>query len=140
MSTNLYECVLIFDVQMADAARDGILNEIAGIVTGSGGAVTETVPFGIRSLAIDLKGRTRGDYRILRFSTGGETLQRLDRLLRLKEEVLRFLVTKYYPPKPKKERPKKSNKGESGQPETEGEKSNGKSEQSVSDREPHPAA
>ena len=137
----VYECVLIFDVQMVDAGRETILKEISDLVAGGGGAVVETVPFGVRPLTIELKGRTRGDYRVIRFTAPGDTLQRLDRMLRLKDDVLRFLVTKYYPPKPKKERKKKPKKDESGQTETEGEvTSHGKSEQSISDREHHAPA
>lgn len=135
MSPNLYECVLIFDVQLADSGRESILKEIESVVTSNGGSIVETAPFGIRTLTFELKGRTRGDYRILRFNAIGDTLQRLDRMLRLKDEVLRFLITKYQPPKPKKER-KKPKKSESGQTETEGEVvSHGKSEQGVADRE-----
>ncbi len=141
MKTIVYECVLIFDVQMVDAGRESILKEVADLVAGGGGSVVETVPYGIRPLTIELKGRTRGDYRVVRFTAPGDTLQRLDRMLRLKDEVLRFLVTKYYPPKPKKERKKKPKKDESGQTETEGETaSHGKSEQSIPDRQSNPTA
>ena len=135
----LYECVIIFDVQAADAVRDTMLKEFSGVVADSGGTVQEIVPFGIRTLALELKGRHRGDYRIVRFSTGGETLQRIDRMLRLKEEVLRFMVARYTPPKPKKEKPNKK-KDESGQTEIEGEVGHGKSEQGVPDRQPDAAA
>lgn len=141
MSTIVYECVLIFDVQMADVGRETILKEMTDMVSTGGGAVVATEPFGVRPLTLELKGRTRGDYRIVRFTAPGDTLQRLDRMLRLKDEVLRFLVTKYYPPKPKKERKKKPKKDESGQTEPEGEAtSHGKSEQSTSDRQPDAAA
>ncbi|OGH56721.1 MAG: 30S ribosomal protein S6 [Candidatus Lindowbacteria bacterium RIFCSPLOWO2_02_FULL_62_12] len=128
--------MLIFDVQATDAVREGILKELTALVDGSGGGVVETVPFGIRTLAMELKGRRRGDYRILRFQTAGDVLQKMDRMLRLKEEVLRFLITKYYPPKPKKEKRKKLQKPEIAGAETEGEKADGKSEQSAADRQP----
>lgn len=133
----LYESVLIFDVQMADADREKMLGEVKTLIAESGGEVREVVPFGIRKLAFELKGRQRGDYRIVRFTSGSETLQKMDRVLRLKEEVLRYMVTKYIPPKPKKESHKKK-RDESAQ--TEGEVTDGKSEQGVADGEHHPAA
>lgn len=141
MFARKYECVVIFDVQMTDVARDAILKELEQIVTTTGGQVLETEPFGIRTLTIDLKGRHRGDYRIVRFTTGPETLQRIDRLLRMKEEVLRFMVTKILTVRPRKVRVKKPPKEkEVRKEETEGEVVHGKSEQSVSDREHHPSA
>lgn len=131
----VYEGVLIFDVQMADDARDALLKDLDGVIAETGGAVREVVPFGIRTLAMDIKGRQRGDYRIVRFTTGGETLQRVDRMLKLKEEVLRYMVVRYQPPKPRRDPPKKPKKAVSGQTESEGEVGNGKSEQSVADRQ-----
>ena len=136
----LYECVIVFDVQMADTARESFMEELSGAITLSGGEVRETIPFGIRPLSMELKGRTRGDYRVIRFVIGLETLQRMDKLLRLKDTVLRFMITRYHPPKPKKEKVKKPKPDEQDQPETEGEASDGKSEQSTAHRESDPAA
>lgn len=133
-----YECVIVFDVQMADTARESFMEELSGAITQSGGEVRETIPFGIRMLSIELKGRTRGDYRIVRFVIGAETLQRMERMLRLKEDVLRFLITRYQPPKPKKV--KKPKPEDDVQTETEGEVSDGKSEQSAAHRESDTAA
>ena len=135
----VYESVVIFDVQMTDDARETVLKDMSGMITASGGSVHEIVPYGIRKLAMDLKGRNRGDYRILRFAAGGDILQKIDRTLRLKDEVLRFLITRYYPPKPKKVRKKKL-KVDAAPAEPEGEVAHGKPEQSVADREHNPTA
>ncbi len=133
----LYECVLIFDVQMPDDAREKIVAEIKTIITESGGTITDVTPFGIRKLTFEIKGRTRGDYRVVRFASGNDTLAKMDRLLRLKEEVVRFMLTKFIPPKPKKES-KKRKKLELAK--AEGEVVDGKSEQSVADGEHHAPA
>lgn len=130
-----YESVIIFDVQVTDSVRDAVLAEVGGIVTGSGGAVREVVPFGVRPLSFEIKGRTRGDYRIVRFAAAADSLQKMDRLLRLKEEVLRHMVTRYFPPKPRKESPRKK-KAATEQVESEGEVSHGKSEQGSLGRQP----
>ena len=141
MFSRKYECVIIFDVQLADAARDAILKDISGIIAGTGGEVVEVAPHGVRALATDLKGRTRGDYRIVRFTTGPETLQRVDRTLRMKEEVLRFMVTKNIPVKPRKHRARKPKPAKTVEPTpTEGEARHGKSEQGIPDREHHAPA
>ncbi len=132
----LYECVLIFDVQMTDGARDGLIQEVTAIITDSGGSLVEAVPFGVRKIAFEVKGRTRGDYRIIRFTTSGQTLQRLDRFLRLKEDVIRYMVSRYYPPKAAEDSKRKDRQKpkveEAAQPE--GVTEHGQFEQSVSDR------
>lgn len=138
MALNVYECVVIFDVQLADAAREAAMKELTDAVESCGGSVVETVPFGIRPLSFELKGRLRGDYRIVRFVPAGDVLQRIDKILRLKDDVLRFMVTKYYAPKPKKVRVKKQKPADDAA--AEGETVDGKSEQSTADRESHAPA
>ena len=136
MGVRRYECVIIVDVQMADDAREVLLKEVGGIVADTGGSVIEVVPFGIRKLGVELKGRTRGDYRVMRFQSGGETLQRLERALRLKDDVLRFMIARYETLRLKrKTKPRKPKKVEAAIAETEGEASHGKSEQSIPDRQ-----
>lgn len=140
MFSRKYECVIIFDVQMLDEAREAILKDVSGVITSTAGQVSEVAPYGIRTLEVDLKGRTRGDYRIVRFTSGPETLQKLDRMLRMKEEVLRYLITKHILTKPKRQKVRKPKPVSAESAPSEGEVAHGKSEQSVSDREHHPAA
>lgn len=136
----VYECVIIFDVQMADAARDTVIEETSQIITNSGGSMVEVVPFGVRKLSFEIKGRTRGDYRILRFNSGSDILSRVDRMLRLKDEVLRFMIGRYEPPKLSKKKSRKPKVvAQENIAETEGE-DHGKPEQSTVDREPDPTA
>ena len=88
----LYECVLIArnDVtqQQVDAIADGITTQLET----EGGAVKKREYWGLRSLAYRIKKNRKGHYMLLGLDARPAFVTEMERLLRLNEDVLRFMT------------------------------------------------
>ena len=88
----LYECVLIArnDVtqQQVDTIADGITEQLGT----DGGEVKKREYWGLRSLAYRVKKNRKGHYMLLGMDAKPAFIQEMERLLRLNEDVLRFMT------------------------------------------------
>ena len=88
-----YEIVYIFDSQLTDERVQEKLTRFHAQLTGPGTAeVTGVDHWGRRQLAFPIRKRTNGFYIVTQFSAPGEALPEFERLLKLDEELLRYLV------------------------------------------------
>ena len=88
----LYECVLIArnDVtqQQVETVADGIAESLAT----DGGTVKKREYWGLRSLAYRVKKNRKGHYMLLGMDAKPAFIHEMERLLRLNEDVLRFMT------------------------------------------------
>ena len=88
----LYECVLIArnDVtqQQVEAVADGIGSDLET----DGGSVQKREYWGLRSLAYRVKKNRKGHYMLLGLDAKPAFISEMERLLRLNEDVLRFMT------------------------------------------------
>ncbi len=88
----LYECVLIArnDVtqQQVEAVADGIGTDLEA----DGGSVAKREYWGLRSLAYRVKKNRKGHYMLLGLDAKPAFITEMERLLRLNEDVLRFMT------------------------------------------------
>ncbi len=88
----LYECVLIArnDVtqQQVEAVADGIGTDLEA----DGGSVQKREYWGLRSLAYRVKKNRKGHYMLLGLDAKPAFITEMERLLRLNEDVLRFMT------------------------------------------------
>ena len=88
----LYECVLIArnDVtqQQVDTIADGITEQLGT----DGGEVKKREYWGLRSLAYRVKKNRKGHYMLLGMDAKPAFINEMERLLRLNEDVLRFMT------------------------------------------------
>jgi small subunit ribosomal protein S6 len=88
----LYECVLIArnDVtqQQVEAVADGIGTNLEA----DGGSVKKREYWGLRSLAYRVKKNRKGHYMLLGLDAKPAFITEMERLLRLNEDVLRFMT------------------------------------------------
>ena len=88
----LYECVLIArnDVtqQQVDTIADGITEQLGT----DGGEVKKREYWGLRSLAYRVKKNRKGHYMLLGMDAKPAFIHEMERLLRLNEDVLRFMT------------------------------------------------
>jgi len=110
--TREYEVVYIFHPTLEEDRVNEKLARFHGLVAGeSGGEVTAVDHWGRRQFAYPIADQTSGYYVVAHFNTSGERLPEFERILKLDEEVLRYLVvvneagfaTTPVPPQPKRD-------------------------------------
>ena len=102
----LYDLVLMLDTSAEDARRAEILKNVEDAVA-KGGEVVNTQDWGARAMAFEIRHKKDAEYHLLQFHGTPELLSRLDRSLRITDEVVRFRIIKLAPgtPPPPEHRP-----------------------------------
>ncbi|HKJ01068.1 MAG TPA: 30S ribosomal protein S6 [Longimicrobiales bacterium] len=88
----LYEVVYILDPALDEGAVTAKLEKFHGLATASGGEVSAVDHWGNRQLAYPLARQKAGYYVVAQFTAAAEALPEFERLLRLDDEVLRYLL------------------------------------------------
>lgn len=88
-----YEAVYIFDTQVPEDRINEKLDRYHAQLTGAaGGEITATDHWGRRQLSYPIRRATAGYYVVTQFRAEPESLPEFERLLKLDEELLRYLV------------------------------------------------
>ena len=88
-----YEIVYIFAPSLEEAQVTEKLDRYHGLLTGTnGGEITATDHWGRRQLAYEVERQTSGYYVVAHFAAPSEALPEFERILKLDEELLRYLV------------------------------------------------
>ena len=91
--TRRYETVYIFDSALEEPAVTEKLTRFHALLTRDGkGAVSDVNHWGKRTLAYTLKKKDTGYYVVAKFEAEREVLPEYERLVKLDEGVLRYLV------------------------------------------------
>jgi small subunit ribosomal protein S6 len=87
-----YETVYIFDTQVPEDRVNEKLDRYHGLLTGAGAEVTAVDHWGRRQLTYPIRKQAAGYYVVAQFKSGPEPLPEYERLLKLDDELLRYLV------------------------------------------------
>ncbi|MGH7458616.1 MAG: 30S ribosomal protein S6 [Longimicrobiaceae bacterium] len=88
-----YEVVYIFDPSLDEDGVNQRLERFHALVAdGGGGEVTAVDHWGKRALAYPIRGNESGYYTVAHFTAPPDKLTDLERVLKLEESLLRFLV------------------------------------------------
>ncbi len=88
----LYECVLIARNDVTQQQVETIADTIGTDLDQDGGAVKKREYWGLRSLAYRVKKNRKGHYMLLGLDAQPAFITEMERLLRLNEDVLRFMT------------------------------------------------
>ena len=88
----LYEVVYILDPALDEGAVTAKLEKFHALAVASGGEVTAVDHWGNRQLAYPIRRHQSGYYVVAQFSAVADALPEFERLLRLDDEVLRYLL------------------------------------------------
>lgn len=88
----LYEAVYIFDAALDEAAINQRLERYHELVTGNEGEVTSVDHWGTRQLAYPIEKKKTGYYVVAQFNGEPTSLPEFERVLKLDESLLRYLV------------------------------------------------
>ena len=93
-----YEVLLMLDPELPDERQEEIVKRTRDLVEKGGGTWDGQDAWGRRKLAYEIDKKTDGLYHLLSFSTDGETLDEVSRVLKIDDNVMRHLATRRYRP------------------------------------------
>jgi len=87
-----YEMLIILDPKLDEEKRNKSIEEVKKIIEGADGEITLEDNWGIKKLAYEIKKREEGYYVNFEFLIPPDQLNEIKDKLKLKKEVLRFLI------------------------------------------------
>lgn len=88
----LYEVVYILDPALDENAVTAKLERFHALATSQGGEVAAVDHWGNRQLAYPIKRQSSGYYAVAQFTAAADALPEFERLLKLDDEVMRYLL------------------------------------------------
>lgn len=89
-----YELMLLLSPELEEEAVEALLARTTEIVTSRNGEITNIDKWGKRRLAYEVQDHTEGFYVVITFKADNEATTEVDRVLKITEEVLRFLLVR----------------------------------------------
>lgn len=90
-----YEVLFILKPTLTEEEVSAKLDFVKEVLTKNGAQIESVVPMGTRKLAYKIKKYERGTYFVIYFKAPTNLIAELERVLRITEEVIRFLIVKY---------------------------------------------
>jgi small subunit ribosomal protein S6 len=91
---NLYEIMFILSPDMGEEEREKFISRLNGTITKNKGEVIRLNDLGIKSMTYKIKKKSRGQYVLLYLEGPGAMVAEIERMLRIDENVIRFVVVK----------------------------------------------
>ncbi len=95
MSKNYYELTYIINPVLEDDQFKEIVSKFTDVIRDNGGEIDEVDEWGIRKFEYEMNGNNSGYYVNAYFNAPGELIEKLERQLRLDDNVIRYLTLKY---------------------------------------------
>lgn len=90
----LYETMLIARQDLTPAQVDELTQSFAKVITDGEGKVLKTDNWGLKTLAYRIQKNRKGYYVVMNLDTPAPALIEMERLMRLNEDVLRYMSVK----------------------------------------------
>ena len=95
MSKNYYELTYIINPVLEEDQFSEIIKKVTGFIEDNGGEIDEVDEWGIRKFEYEMDGKSSGYYVNAYFHAPGDLIEKLERTLRIEDQVMRFLTLKY---------------------------------------------
>ena len=89
-----YENVFIAGQDLTPAKVGELTQKYVAVIEAKGGKVTKREDWGLRNLAYKIKKNRKGYYTLMNIDAPAEAVVEMERLMRLDENLLRFLTVK----------------------------------------------
>lgn len=90
---NNYEMVFILNTTITEETRNGVVDRICNIIK-ENGEITKKEDMGEKRLAYEIKKQKTGYYYVIYFSIEPNYIAELERVCRITDEVMKFIVVK----------------------------------------------
>jgi len=94
-----YELIFIVRPDVGEEVIQAAVQKVTGVVAEAKGEMLTVDEWGKRRLAYPIQKHKEGFYLYLKFTTPPETIKEIERLLKLNEQVIRYLTVKLDPRK-----------------------------------------
>ena len=91
---NKYELALVVNAKIEDDARAAVVEKAKEYVTRAGGTITEVEEWGKKKLAYEIKKNSEGNYILINFEAAPGLIKELERVYRITDEVIKFIVVR----------------------------------------------
>ena len=88
----LYETVLIARQDISQSQVEEIIKNLKTLITESKGKILKEEYWGLKTLAYRIKKNRKGHYVLFNIEVDNSTLIEFERIMRLNEDILRFLT------------------------------------------------
>jgi len=92
-----YELLYFVDPVIEEDAREALSARIESTITSQDGVIDSIEPWGKRKLAYEINKLQDGDYTLINFHAKPTSIAELDRVLRITDAVVRFIVVRKDP-------------------------------------------
>lgn len=89
-----YEMMVIARPDLDEAGIQALVDRITGLVTGNGGSIEKIEPTRRQRLAYEIKDFKDGFYTLVHFKGEPQTAEEVNRVLKITDEVIRFLIVR----------------------------------------------
>ena len=86
-----YEVMYIIRPNVDEEARKALIEELNTVYTAKGSTVDNVKEWGLRELAYEIKGETKGYYVLLNVTATPEAIKEFERVANIKESVIRYI-------------------------------------------------
>ena len=91
---NSYELLYILNNELADEAKEAVIEKLNAVVTGNGGTVDNVDKWGTKRLAYPINYKNEGYYVLVNFTAPATLPDELERVMRITDAVVRFMIVK----------------------------------------------
>ncbi|MBI5016634.1 MAG: 30S ribosomal protein S6 [Deltaproteobacteria bacterium] len=89
-----YETLMIFGADLGVEGTEALVQKVRDYITQDGGRILKTERWGLRDLAFELKGHSRGYYLLLEYAGLPRVATEVDRKLNLIDSIVKFQSVK----------------------------------------------
>ncbi|MBV9156708.1 MAG: 30S ribosomal protein S6 [Acidobacteriaceae bacterium] len=90
----IYEELFIVRPDSTDEEMDPLIEQLRNVITHAGGTVEKTEKWGVRKLAYRVMKYNEGQYILLQFTAGPDTVKELERRLRVSDLVMKHITVR----------------------------------------------
>lgn len=87
-----YEVMYIIRPNVEEEARNALIEEINNVFNAKNSTVDNVKEWGLRDLAYEIQGETKGYYVLLNVNATPEAVKEFERVANIKESVIRYIT------------------------------------------------
>ncbi|TDX51794.1 30S ribosomal protein S6 [Orenia marismortui] len=87
-----YETIFIVKPDLGEEATEAVVEKMTTLIADNGGEVANTDKWGTKELAYEINDYTTGYYTVINFTGEPATIEELERIYKLDDNVLRYLI------------------------------------------------
>lgn len=88
-----YEVLYIIKPEVDEEATNNVIEKFSTLIANNQGEVVSVDKWGKRRLAYEIDDRREGFYTLVNFNGVADTAKELERVMKITDEILRYLIT-----------------------------------------------